>query len=314
MANAEDARRSSLLGSPMPAQSSSRERVVAPAHGKIKSTKLTCNCRYSCKNVSRIGTWRWVSPDHLLDLGLHLGRIDGSTAPGSHDPGSSEEGHETRRRLDKVTSANDENARSAALLRFICEQRHACVSAWLEKKPSLRPICRKESTAKQEPHQLNSHFETRARCQEFVARYEDDGLSLSVNSPFFTTKSTILVRQSRSPEYRVIGRWFAQLWEVLAAKLPKFFPTSGFRAQVSNIFDRRYGIPVPVPKFAPVGRLVCVRLIFLTTFCNKLLVKQTRWRLLLASSLVCYVAGRGLFSFAVLFFMATTVSHLHLQT
>ena len=45
-------------------------------------------------------------------------RIDGSTATGSHDPKSSEEGKNTRRRLEKFTCPDDENAPSTVLLRF----------------------------------------------------------------------------------------------------------------------------------------------------------------------------------------------------
>ena len=50
------------------------------------------------------------------------GQIDGSTATGSRDPSSLDENRNTRRRLDKDTCPDDENARSAVLLRFACEQ------------------------------------------------------------------------------------------------------------------------------------------------------------------------------------------------
>ena len=61
------------------------------------------------------------------------GEIDGSTATGCRDPGSSEEGRNTRCRLDKDTSPDDENALSAVLLRFPCEQCLPGMHAWFKK-------------------------------------------------------------------------------------------------------------------------------------------------------------------------------------
>ena len=109
------------------------------------------------------------------DLGLLSGQVDGCTAAGSHDPGSSEEGRNTRRRLDKFSCPDDENARSPVLLRFLCEQCHAGVSACLKKTLATvflpdRIHCKTGTTSA--PLVLN----TRARCEEFVARFRDDGL------------------------------------------------------------------------------------------------------------------------------------------
>ena len=42
-----------------------------------------------------------------------LEQVDGSTAAGSHGPGSSYDNRNTRRRLDSFSSTDDENARSA---------------------------------------------------------------------------------------------------------------------------------------------------------------------------------------------------------
>ena len=53
------------------------------------------------------------------------GHSDGSTATGSlgsHGPGSSDDNRNTRRRLDAFSSPEDEQARSAVLLRSPCEQ------------------------------------------------------------------------------------------------------------------------------------------------------------------------------------------------
>ena len=54
-----------------------------------------------------------------------LGHSDGTTATGSlgsHGPGSSDDNRNTRRRLDTFSSPEDEQARSAVLLQFPCEQ------------------------------------------------------------------------------------------------------------------------------------------------------------------------------------------------
>ena len=78
-------------------------------------------CAASASSVSSSAR-SWPSP----------GQVDGSTAAGSHDPGSSENRRNTRRRLDTISSPDAENARSAVLLRFRCDQCHAGVSAWLK--------------------------------------------------------------------------------------------------------------------------------------------------------------------------------------
>ena len=51
-------------------------------------------------------------------------QVDGSTAAGSHGPGSFSDNRNTRRRLDISPNPDDEHARSAVLLRFPCEQYH----------------------------------------------------------------------------------------------------------------------------------------------------------------------------------------------
>ena len=49
-------------------------------------------------------------------------------------------------------------------------------------------------------------FETRAKCQDFVAGSKDDGIPYEVDSPFFKISTKITVRQSKSLEDREIGR------------------------------------------------------------------------------------------------------------
>ena len=67
-------------------------------------------------------------------------------------------------------------------------------------------------------------FETRSKCQDFVARYKDDGIPYEIDSPFCSVKTTIAVRRSRSIEDREIGKQFAPLWKVLADQLKVLFP------------------------------------------------------------------------------------------
>ena len=228
---------------------------------------------------------------------------------------------------DGDTNLDDENARSAVLLRFLCEQCHAGMSAWI--KGALGPTdlldrihCNTGTTSAQ------LVFETRAKRQEFVARFRDVGLPYSVDSPFCNITSAILVRQSRSPEDREIARRFAPLWKVLSqenffgqdTESPRIVPSIVFRGQVLDMFDRRNGVGVPnscVASFL----LVCLHLLFLTTFCNKWLVKQAlRLRIArpmcdgrpFASSPFRRLASQGPFFLAAP--SSTTGSHLLLHT
>ena len=107
-------------------------------------------------------------------------------------------------------------------------------------------------------------FAARAKCQDFVARYKQDGFQYTISSPFCNTTSTILVRESKSQEFWEIGTRFAPLWNFLEEKLRTIFPehdsegpflvpTIDFRAQALNVFDRRYHVEMPVLRFVPVG-------------------------------------------------------------
>ena len=66
-------------------------------------------------------------------------------------------------------------------------------------------------------------FETRGKRQDFVARYDDDGIPFAITSPFCCTNSTITVRQSRSIEDLEIGKQFVPLWKELADHLNVLF-------------------------------------------------------------------------------------------
>ena len=129
---------------------------------------------------------------------------------------------------DAFSNPDDENARSAVPVHFLCEQFHVGVSTWLIEflsttdvptpKMPIRIHCKTGSTS------ARLVFETRLKCQEFVARFKVDGLPCTVDSHFCNTSATVLVRQSTSPKDRKIGKRFAPLWRVLAAKFQDFFP------------------------------------------------------------------------------------------
>ena len=61
-----------------------------------------------------------------------LEQVDGSTAGGSHGPGSSDDNRNTRRRLDTSSSTEDEPSRSAVLFRFPCEQYLKGITKWID--------------------------------------------------------------------------------------------------------------------------------------------------------------------------------------
>ena len=84
-----------------------------------------------------------------------LGHGDGSTVTwslASHGPGSSDDNRNTRRGLDTFSSREDENARSAPAL--------------------IKPTTIHCKTGSMSARLV---FETRAKCQDSVARYKDDG-------------------------------------------------------------------------------------------------------------------------------------------
>ena len=104
-------------------------------------------------------------------------------------------------------------------------------------------------------------FETRAKCQDFVARYKDDGIPYAINSPFCCTNTKILFRQSKSIEDRENGKQFAPLRRELADQLKVLFPDGDdegafiipaldARSQVLSIEDRRNGVGI---KLASLG-------------------------------------------------------------
>ena len=232
-----------------------------------------------------------------------LGQHDGSTATGSlgsHGPGSSDDNKNTRRRLETFSSPDDENARKAVLPRSPCEQHHTGVSTWLEKfwATTNAPAFNKHSRIHCKTGALSASlvFETRAKCQDFVARYKDDGIPYEVHGPFCNTNTKIMVRQSKSLEDREIGGRCALLWKVLSTKLQEFFPERDaedtfnvpaldVRSQIPSIFfgpQERGGKKQFSNLHHPdtnncliLPLLACANLAFLMMYYDKLFVKST---------------------------------------
>ena len=192
-----------------------------------------------------------------------LEQVDGSTAAGSQGPGSSNDNRNTRRRLDTSSSLADEHARSAVLLRFLCEQYHTGITKWINTlwERSNMPVDNSPVLIHCEAGSVSARlvFQSRTKCQHFVARCKDDGISFEIDSPFCSVKTTITVRQSKSLEDREIGKQFAPLWRVLAEQLTILFPEGDdagafivpaldARSLVLSINDRRNGIGKPVFK------------------------------------------------------------------
>ena len=114
-----------------------------------------------------------------------LGQNDGSTAAGSlgsHGPGSSDDNRNTRRRIDTLSSTEDEQSRSAVLFRFPCEQYLKGITKWIDTlwEESNMPACNKpvRNHCKAGSVSVRLVFETRGKCQDFIARYKDDWYSL----------------------------------------------------------------------------------------------------------------------------------------
>ena len=197
-----------------------------------------------------------------------LSQNDGSTAAGFHAPGSSDDHRNTPRRLDTSSSTEDEQSRSAVLLRFPCEQFLKEITKWIDTlweesnmpayNKAVRIHCKAGSVS------VRFVFETRSKCQDFIARYKDDGIPYPINSSFCSVKATITVRQSRSIEDREIGKQFVPLWKVLAEQFEILFPDVDDKgvfilpaldasSQILSIKDRRNGIGKRVFKLAPLG-------------------------------------------------------------
>ena len=78
--------------------------------------------------------------------------------------------------------------------------------------------------------------ETRAKCQELVALFQEDGILCESESPFCYAVKTFSVFQSKSLEERVIGQQFAPLWPDQLKLLFFFFARDDERAFREFVF------------------------------------------------------------------------------
>ena len=169
------------------------------------------------------------SPDSARSWNF-LGNSDGSTATGSlgsHGPGSSDDTRNTRRRLDTFSSPENEHARSAILLRFPCEQYHTGITNWINNlwEESNLPACNKPVRIHCKTGSLSVRlvFEARAKCQDFVARYTDDGFPYEVDSPVCQSRTLSQSASQSHLKTEQSGNVLRPLWSVWAEKLEALF-------------------------------------------------------------------------------------------
>ena len=106
-----------------------------------------------------------------------------------------------------------------------------------------------------------------------MTRYKDDGIPCEIDTFLCTSKTTILVRHSRSIEDRETGKQFMPLWRGLAEELRILFPEGDAKgsfvvqaldawSQILSIRDRRKGVGKLVFKLAPFGSRQTFALVF----------------------------------------------------
>ena len=249
----------------------------------------------------------WLPPQAVpvrQALGISLDRkSDGSTATGSlgsHGPGSSEDNRNTRRRLDTFSSPDDEHARSAVLLQFLFEQYHAGVINWINNfwATSNIPVNNKPVRIHCKTGGLSARFvfETRAKCQDFVARYKDDGIPDAVESPFCISSTNIIVRspnRSKTGEsendLRPCGKFWPKrskisfLKEMIQVPSLSLHSTYDHKTSAPRILETAWEnqfsnlLHLETNRCLILLLLTCAFLAFLMTYCDNSLCKQDIW-------------------------------------
>ena len=159
-------------------------------------------------------------------------------------------------------------------------------------------------------------FETRSKCQDFVVRYEDDGIPYEINSPFCSVTTTITVRQSKSLEDRELvsnlrpcgERWlisskFSSLMmmkvHLSSQRSTPAHQSSASRIEETGLENLCSNLPLlEADSSLLLLHLTCVFLVFLVKCCNGFSLKPTRPLCdgrSLASPLCRRLAGRGAF-------------------
>ena len=125
----------------------------------------------------------------------------------------------------------------------------------------VQPISQRESTAKQELHQLDACSKQEPNVK--ILWYDSRMMAFHIRStvPCATPRARFLFvnprhqNTERSVDVLHRSRKFGlQSYEKSSLnRTPHIFPTIDFRSQVLNVFDRRCGIGLPVFELAPVG-------------------------------------------------------------
>ena len=148
----------------------------------------------------------------------------------------------------------DEQARSAILLRFPCEQDHKGITKWINTlwEGSNMPAYNKRVRIHCKAGSVSARlvFETRAKCQDFVARCQDDGIAYEINSPFCCAKTTFTVRHLCGECWQISSKC-SSLMEMTKVHLSSQRSTHAHKS--SSIKDRRNGFGKPVFKLASFG-------------------------------------------------------------
>ena len=173
--------------------------------------------------------WKQVQPLALAaltrqDLGTCSDIVTVPQPLGLLDPMA--QGHlmttNTRSRPDTFSGPEDEQARSAVLLRFQCEKHQIGITNWINNlwDKSNTPAHNKPVRIHCKAISVSARlvFETKAMCQDFVARRPCE-----IHSPCCFVKTTILVRQSTSLEDPEIGKQLAPMWRALAEQIKFIF-------------------------------------------------------------------------------------------
>ena len=103
-------------------------------------------------------------------------------------------------------------------------------------------------------------FETRAKCQDFVARFRDDGIPYVMDSPFSNGLGPPIQVTCRPGDRKTICACVENVGTTaqnpslkVMAQVPLFVPALDARSHVLSMKDRRNGVGKPVFKVAPVG-------------------------------------------------------------
>ena len=250
-----------------------------------------------------------------------LEQVDGSTAAGSHGPGSSDDNRNTRRRLDPPSNTEDEQSRSAVLLRFPCEQYHKGITKWIDNlweessmpaydKP-VRIHCKAGSVS------FRLVFATRGKCQDTICRKKmlvcPMLLTVPSAAPMLQSQCVNpnqLKTESLENNLRLCGEnWltnsnFSSLMEMTkvhssSERSMLVHNFSAFKIEETELENQCSNLPLlEVDTHLPLLHLSCLFLVVLLKCCNVFSLKPTRPMCVgrpFASPLFRRLAGRGAF-------------------